>query len=69
VPIFPHRASSALILVALVLAPFFVHLENLFWLGWNPQLHKDVQNDIGVEVTRIRRAAGDKKRAAQAKQE
>ncbi|KAI0036022.1 DUF962-domain-containing protein [Vararia minispora EC-137] len=62
---FEGRAPALLdnIVGALVLAPFFVHLENLFDLGWNPKLHKEVQNAIGVEVTRFRRAEGDKKRA------
>ncbi|KZP24617.1 DUF962-domain-containing protein [Athelia psychrophila] len=54
---------------AVVLAPFFVHLEVLFHLGYRPALHKEVQNDIGKEVTRIRKIEGDKKRAAKAKKE
>ncbi|KAF6742623.1 hypothetical protein DFP72DRAFT_937848 [Ephemerocybe angulata] len=48
---------------ALVLAPFFVHLEILFKLGYRPEMHKRINNAIGKEVTRIRREAGDKRRA------
>lgn len=51
---------------ALVLAPFFVHLEILFALGYNPALHKRIQNLVGKEVTRIRTIEGQKKRAAAA---
>lgn len=47
---------------ALVLAPFFVHLEWLFIFGYKPALHKDIQNGIGVEIARIRKAEGDKRR-------
>lgn len=52
---------------AVVLAPFFVHLEILFALGYRPQLHHDIKNSVGVEITKLRRADGDKKRAAKAK--
>lgn len=48
---------------ALVLAPFFVHLEILFGLGYRPELHKDIQNGVGLEIAKIRKAEGDKKRA------
>ncbi|TFK27004.1 DUF962-domain-containing protein [Coprinopsis marcescibilis] len=47
---------------ALVLAPFFVHLELLFGLGYRPEMHKRVNNEIGKEITRIRKAEGDKRR-------
>jgi len=65
------RAPALLdnIVGAVVLAPFFVHLEVLFHLGYRPALHKDLQNCIGKEVTRIRKIEGDKKRAAAAKKE
>jgi 2-hydroxy fatty acid dioxygenase len=53
--------------LAVVLAPFFVHLEILFALGYRPQLHHDIKNSVGVEITKLRRAEGDKKRAARAK--
>ncbi|KAK0243201.1 hypothetical protein EDD85DRAFT_319928 [Armillaria nabsnona] len=52
------------ILGAAVLAPFFVHLEILYKLGYNPELHKIIINDIGKEVTKLRKADGAKKRAA-----
>jgi uncharacterized membrane protein YGL010W len=59
------RAPALLdnLLGAIVLAPFFVHLEILFGLGYKPELHKRIQNEIGKEVTKIRKAAGEKKRA------
>ena len=40
---------------ALVLAPFFVHLEWLFKLGYRQDLHRDIINGIGMEIARIRR--------------
>jgi len=52
------------ILGAVVLAPFFVHLELLFGLGYKPQLHKQIQNDIGKEIAKFRKEQGDTKRAA-----
>ncbi|KAG5644578.1 hypothetical protein DXG03_008152 [Asterophora parasitica] len=52
---------------AVVLAPFFVHLEILFALGYRPEMHKRINNEIGKEITKIRKAQGDKKRAAAAK--
>ncbi|KII95884.1 hypothetical protein PLICRDRAFT_150858 [Plicaturopsis crispa FD-325 SS-3] len=52
---------------AVVLAPFFVHLELLFKAGYKPRLHKEIENEIGKEVTKIRRAQGDKRRARDAK--
>ncbi|KAF9452174.1 DUF962-domain-containing protein [Macrolepiota fuliginosa MF-IS2] len=47
---------------AVVLAPFFVHLELLFGLGYRPEFHRRVNNEIGKEITRIRKAQGDEKR-------
>jgi len=51
---------------AVVLAPLFVHLELLFLLGYRPTLFKQVQNEVGKEITKFRKADGDKKRAATA---
>lgn len=50
-------------MIALVLAPFFVHLEILFYLGYRPELHKQLKNDIGKEIAAIKKVEGDKKRA------
>jgi len=63
------RAPALLdnIVGALVLAPFFVHLELMFMLGYRPTLHKQLQNDIGVEIARMRKAEGDKRRLAEKK--
>ncbi|KAL9712542.1 hypothetical protein Ac2012v2_003780 [Leucoagaricus gongylophorus] len=47
---------------AVVLAPFFVHLELLFGAGYRPEFHRHLTNEVGKEVTRIRKAQGDKKR-------
>jgi uncharacterized membrane protein YGL010W len=43
-------------------------LEILFALGYRPQLHKQLNNDIGKEITKIRKAQGDQRRAAAAKE-
>ncbi|KAI3596675.1 duf962 domain-containing protein [Moniliophthora roreri] len=53
--------------LAVVLAPFFVHLEILFALGYRPQMHKRINNEIGKEIARIKKIEGDKRRAAAAK--
>jgi len=49
---------------AVVLAPFFVHLEILFGFGYRPAMHKRINNEIGKEITRIRKAESDAKRSA-----
>ncbi|KAL1743568.1 hypothetical protein HDZ31DRAFT_40683 [Schizophyllum fasciatum] len=51
------RAPALLdnLLGAIVLAPFFVHLEALFALGYRPRLRAELRNAVGVEVARIRR--------------
>jgi len=61
------RAPALLdnLLGAIVLAPFFVHLEILFGLGYRPAMHKRINNAIGTEVTRIRKEEGDRRRKAQ----
>ncbi|KAM6495620.1 Protein of unknown function (DUF962) domain containing protein [Amanita muscaria] len=60
------RAPALLdnLLGAVVLAPFFVHLEILFGLGYRPEMHKRINNAIGKEIARFRKIEGDKKRAA-----
>ncbi|KAJ3550487.1 hypothetical protein NM688_g5066 [Phlebia brevispora] len=60
------RAPALLdnLLGAVVLAPFFAHLEILFSLGYRPQLHRDLQNAIGMEIARVKKLEGDKKRAS-----
>ncbi|KAN0127009.1 Protein of unknown function (DUF962) domain containing protein [Russula decolorans] len=50
---------------ALILAPFFVHLEVLFKLGYKPAMFRQLQNDVGVEIAKLRKMEGDKKRAAE----
>lgn len=40
---------------AVFLAPFFVWLEVLFWLGYRPELRKRVEGDVRREVERVRR--------------
>jgi len=52
---------------AFVLAPFFVHLELLFMLGYRPELHKQLKNDVGKEIARLRREQAEKRRAAEKK--
>jgi len=60
------RAPALLdnLLGAVVLAPFFVHLEILFGLGYRPAMHKRINNAIGKEITRIRKEEGDRRRKA-----
>lgn len=48
---------------ALVLAPFFVHLEILFAFGYRRQLHKEIVNGVGVEIAHFRKEQGDALRA------
>jgi uncharacterized membrane protein YGL010W len=52
---------------AVVLAPFFVHLEMMFYIGYRPAMRKRIANKVGKEVAKIRRAQGDKQRAAKKK--
>ncbi|KAF8631181.1 hypothetical protein AX15_002516 [Amanita polypyramis BW_CC] len=52
---------------AVVLAPFFVHLEILFKLGYRPDMHRRINNGVAKEIVRFRKLEGDKKRAAAAK--
>ncbi|KAJ7068006.1 hypothetical protein C8F01DRAFT_1116529 [Mycena amicta] len=61
-----EKRSPALLdnlLGAVVLAPFFVHLELLFGLGYRPEMHKHLNNEIGKEITKLRKAQGDARRA------
>ncbi|KIO13085.1 hypothetical protein M404DRAFT_19747 [Pisolithus tinctorius Marx 270] len=51
------------ILGAIVLAPFFVHLELLFAVGYRPELRKQLKNDVGIEIARIRREKAEKHRS------
>ncbi|KAE9405985.1 DUF962-domain-containing protein [Gymnopus androsaceus JB14] len=48
---------------AIVLAPFFVHLECLFALGYRPDMYKRLNNDVGKEIARIKKIEGDQRRA------
>ncbi|KAF8529253.1 DUF962-domain-containing protein [Hysterangium stoloniferum] len=48
---------------ALVLAPFFVHLEILFACGYRPTLHKEVRNSVGVEIRKFRSERATMERA------
>lgn len=48
---------------ALVLAPFFVHLEILFAFGYRPQFHKEIMNGVGVEIAKFRREQANAERA------
>ncbi|GJJ16265.1 hypothetical protein Clacol_010561 [Clathrus columnatus] len=53
---------------ALLLAPFFVHFELLFALGYKPQLHKEITNGVGVEISKFRRETAERKRQGQKKE-
>jgi hypothetical protein len=39
----------------------------MFMVGYRPALHKQLQNDIGIEIAKMRKAQGDKKRLADKK--
>ncbi|KLO15761.1 DUF962-domain-containing protein [Schizopora paradoxa] len=59
------RAPALLdnIVGALFLAPFFVHLEMLFEMGYFPRLHKTVQNGVGVEIAKFRKEKAAEERS------
>ncbi|PVG03697.1 DUF962-domain-containing protein [Serendipita vermifera] len=67
--VFEGRAPALFddLLGALVLAPFFVHLEVLFGLGYKKEFHKELNNSVGMEIAKIRKAEAQKKRAAEQK--
>jgi len=50
---------------AVVLAPFFVHLELLFWFGYKPELHKKIQVEVGKQITVLEKKEGERKQAIQ----
>jgi uncharacterized membrane protein YGL010W len=60
-----QRTITDVYISALVLAPFFVHMEILFKLGYKPATYRQLQNDVGVEIAKFRKIEGDKKRAAE----
>ncbi|KIY45900.1 DUF962-domain-containing protein [Fistulina hepatica ATCC 64428] len=64
---FAEKRSPALLdnfIGAVVLAPFFVHLELLFLLfGYRKDLQKRVHNLMGVEIAKFRRGKAEKARA------
>jgi 2-hydroxy fatty acid dioxygenase len=45
---------------AFLMAPFFVWLEILFFFGYKPQLHKDLDGIIGKEVLAYRQSLKNK---------
>jgi len=61
------RAPALLdnLLGAVVLAPFFVHLEVLFALGYRPEMHSRMKKGIWMEIVRIRRLEAEKIRKQQ----
>ncbi|KAK8865837.1 hypothetical protein IAR55_000985 [Kwoniella newhampshirensis] len=57
---FEHRAPALTdnLVSALVLAPFFVHLEFLFtFFNYKPDLHKKIKNRAGLRIRDMNRAA------------
>ncbi|KAG8860222.1 hypothetical protein FRB91_004306 [Serendipita sp. 411] len=61
---FEGRAPALLdnIAGALFLAPFFVHLELLFMLGYRKDLYQALKNSTGVEITKFRKSKAQEKR-------
>lgn len=49
--------------IALVLAPFFVHLEILFACGYRPEFHRAIVNGVGHELLKYRKEQGEARRA------
>ncbi|KDQ64926.1 hypothetical protein JAAARDRAFT_146176 [Jaapia argillacea MUCL 33604] len=47
---------------AVVLAPFFVHLELLFKFGYRPALQKKLDADVEKELARIKKEESEKKK-------
>jgi uncharacterized membrane protein YGL010W len=45
------------------MAPFFVHIETLFYFGYKPDLHKRVQDGVEAEIARIKSAEAEKNKA------
>ncbi|OSC98714.1 DUF962-domain-containing protein [Trametes coccinea BRFM310] len=63
-----ERRSPALLdnlLGALVLAPFFVHLEILFLLGYKPSLRDGIEQGVQAELAKIKAAEAASKKKAQ----
>lgn len=54
--VYERRAPALLdnLVQALVMAPFFVFLELLFALGYRPQLHRELRNEVGRRILRHR---------------
>ncbi|KAJ3001535.1 hypothetical protein NUW54_g6361 [Trametes sanguinea] len=50
---------------ALVLAPFFVHLEILFLLGYKPALRDGIEQGVQAELAKIKAAEAASKKKAQ----
>lgn len=46
------------------MAPFFVHLEILFALGYRPALRKDIAAGVQVELAKIKAAEAAKGKKA-----
>ncbi|WWC58544.1 uncharacterized protein I303_101087 [Kwoniella dejecticola CBS 10117] len=58
--VFERRAPALFdnLVQALVLAPFFVHLEALFaFFNYKPELHKKIKNRSGIRIRDMNRAA------------
>jgi 2-hydroxy fatty acid dioxygenase len=60
-PSHSDRARTHVGTAAVALAPFFVHIEILFYLGYRPELHKAVKAGINQELARIKAAEAQKK--------
>ncbi|KAI0637901.1 hypothetical protein C8Q77DRAFT_1047256 [Trametes polyzona] len=65
---FAEGRSPALLdnlLGALVLAPFFVHLEILFKLGYKPELRDSIHQSVKQEIAQIKSTEAQSKKKAQ----
>lgn len=56
--IFEGRAPALLdnLIQAVFLAPFFVWMEVLFFFGYRPDLRRRLDDAVGIEIARIKKA-------------
>lgn len=54
-----HRPNAS---IALVLAPFFVHLEILFKLGYKPQLRENIHQSVKQTIADIKTSEAQSKK-------
>ena len=51
----PLHFTNSTCVSAIIMAPYFVHIDNIFRLGYNPKLNKEVQDGIKLELAKLDR--------------